>query len=201
MSGTAQVAQLHAVEDAPEPSRSPIDRPRALAAVAELLAALGYEVAADLTETPRRVVDGFVELTTPRPFAMTAFPNDDGYGDLVVVRDIPFVSLCRHHLLPFRGVATVGYLPGDRLLGLSKLARVVERHARDLQVQESLTVQIADTLEAELEPRGVGVVLRAEHMCMSLRGVQAAGATTETTSFRGELAGDRGLQARFRQEI
>ena len=201
MSGTAQVAQLHAVEDAPPPTRPPIDRPRALAAVAELLTALGYELGADLTETPRRVVDGFIELTTPRPFTMTAFPNDDGYGELVVVRDIPFVSLCRHHLLPFRGVATVGYLPGERLLGLSKLARVVERHARDLQVQESLTVQIADTLEAELAPRGVGVVLRAEHMCMSLRGVQAAGATTETTSFRGELAGDRGLQARFRQEI
>lgn len=136
MSGTAQVAQLHAVEDAPPPTRPPIDRPRALAAVAELLTALGYELGADLTETPRRVVDGFVELTTPRPFTMTAFPNDDGYGELVVVRDIPFVSLCRHHLLPFRGVATVGYLPGERLLGLSKLARVVERHARDLQVQE-----------------------------------------------------------------
>ncbi|HET8926341.1 MAG TPA: GTP cyclohydrolase I [Microbacterium sp.] len=198
---TAQVAQLHAVEDAPVTTRPPVDRPRALAAVAELIAALGYEVDADLAETPRRVVDGFVELTTPRPFAMTAFPNDDGYDEPVVVRDIPFVSLCRHHLLPFRGIATVGYLPGDKLIGLSKLARVVERHARDLQVQESLTVQIADTLEAELAPRGVGVVLRAEHMCMSLRGVQVAGATTETTTFRGELAGDRGLQARFREQI
>ena len=201
MSMTAQVAQLHAVEDSPAPTRPPVDRPRALAAVAELIAALGYEVDADLAETPRRVVDGFVELTTPRPFSMTAFPNDDGYDEPVVVRDIPFVSLCRHHLLPFRGVATVGYLPGDKLIGLSKLARVVERHARDLQVQESLTVQIADTLEAELAPRGVGVVLRAEHMCMSLRGAQVAGATTETTTFRGELAGDRGLQARFRQQI
>ncbi|HET8927562.1 MAG TPA: GTP cyclohydrolase I [Microbacterium sp.] len=198
---TAQVAQLHAVEDSPAPRRPPVDRPRALAAVAELIAALGYEVDADLAETPRRVVDGFVELTTPRPFSMTAFPNDDGYDEPVVVRDIPFVSLCRHHLLPFRGIATVGYLPGDKLIGLSKLARVVERHARDLQVQESLTVQIADTLEAELSPRGVGVVLRAEHMCMSVRGVQVAGATTETTMFRGELAGDRGLQARFRQQI
>lgn len=201
MSGTAQVAQLHAIEDAPIPTRPPVDRPRALAAVAELLVALGYGPEADLAETPRRVVDGFVEMTTPRAFAMTAFPNDDGYDEVVMVRDIPFVSLCRHHLLPFRGTATVGYLPGDKLIGLSKLARVVERHARDLQVQESLTVQIADTLEAELAPRGVGVVLHAEHMCMSLRGVQAAGATTETTMFRGELAGDRGLQARFRQQI
>lgn len=187
---------LHALSGAPA-----IDRDRAIAAVAELLDALGRDVSeADLVDTPRRVVDGLVEMLSPRPFAMTSFVNDEAYDELVLVRDIPFVSLCRHHLLPFRGLAAVGYLAGDRLLGLSKLARVVELHARDLQVQESLTAQVADALEAALEPRGVGVVLRAEHLCMSVRGVQAAGAVTVTSAFRGALAGDRDLQLRFGAE-
>jgi GTP cyclohydrolase I len=119
---------------------------------------------------------------------MTTFPNDSGYDDLVLVRDIPFTSLCAHHLLPFRGIAHVGYLPADRLLGLSKLARVVEYFARDLQLQERLTMQIADRLDEELAPRGVGVVLEAEHLCMSIRGVQAEGARTRTSRFTGALA-------------
>ena len=117
----------------------------------------------------------FAELLTPTPFRPTTFPNDEGYDELVVARDIPFHSLCQHHLLPFSGVAHVGYLPGDRILGLSKLARVVEHFARGLQVQERLTQQVADWLEDELAPKGVGVVLEAEHLCMSLRGVQGLG--------------------------
>lgn len=193
MSITAQTAALHAVPDDEGP-----DRERAMVAVADLLSALGEDPDADdLAETPRRVADAFIELLTPQPFEMTTFANDEGYDEPVVVRGIPFVSLCRHHLLPFRGTATVGYLPGQRLVGLSKLARVVAHHARALQVQESLTMQIARTLDDALAPRGVGVVIDAEHLCMSVRGVRADSATTTTTSFRGELAGDGALQVRF----
>jgi len=193
MSTTAQATALHALPDEEAP-----DRERAMAAVADLLVALGQDPdSGDLVETPRRVADAFVELLTPEPFEMTTFANDEGYDEPVVVRGIPFVSLCRHHLLPFRGTATVGYLPGDRLVGLSKLARVVAHHARALQVQESLTMQIARTLDDALVPRGVGVVIEAEHLCMSVRGVRADSATTTTTSFRGELARDAALQSRF----
>ena len=144
MSTTVAATALHAL-----PVVAPIDRDAAMAAVADLLAALGHDPDhGDLSETPRRVADAFLELLTPEPFEMTTFPNEDGYDEPVVVRGIPFVSLCRHHLLPFRGTATVGYLPGERLVGLSKLARVVDHHARGLQVQEALTAQIARTLDA-----------------------------------------------------
>ncbi|HEY9499865.1 MAG TPA: GTP cyclohydrolase I FolE [Terrimesophilobacter sp.] len=172
---------------------------RAEAAVADLLLALGRDVTSEhLADTPRRVAASLIELLTPRDFAMTTFPNDEGYEELVLVRDIPFHSLCEHHLLPFRGVAHVGYVPGDRLVGLSKLARVVELFSRDLQVQERLTKQVADYLQEELAPRGVGVVIEAEHLCMSMRGVQAAGATTTTSTFLGVLAGDGPMRRQFR---
>nr|BFF12320.1 hypothetical protein GCM10025699_36230 [Microbacterium flavescens] len=115
-----------------------------------------------------------------------------------MVRGIRFTSLCGHHLLPFQGVADVGYLPGDRLVGLSKLARVVDAHARAPQVQERLTVQIADHLAQRLDARAVGVVMRAEHLCMSVRGVRAQGTTTVTSAFRGELATDPAFRAHFR---
>ncbi|MBN9621419.1 MAG: GTP cyclohydrolase I, partial [Actinobacteria bacterium] len=116
---------------------------------------------------------------------------------LVLVRAIPFHSLCMHHVLPFYGVAHVGYLPGGSIVGISKLARVVEMFARDLQVQERLTTQVADWLEEELRPKGVGVVIEAEHLCMSLRGVQKFGATTVTSALRGALRED----PRTRQEF
>ena len=168
------------------------------AAVAELLDALGRDTAdPHLADTPRRVVAAFEELLTPRPTDWTTFPNDDGYADLVLVRDIPFTSLCAHHLLPFRGVATIGYIPGPRILGLSKLARGLEHFARDLQLQERLTVQTADWLEDVLDPLGVGVVLEAEHLCMSLRGVQATGSSTRTAAFRGVLASPGPLREGF----
>jgi len=175
-----------------------VDRDRAEAAVAELLEALGRDVSGEhLADTPRRVVDGLLELITPREFTATTFPNEDGYDDLVLVRDIPFTSVCEHHLLPFRGVAHVGYVPGPRLVGLSKLARIVEWYAHDLQVQERLTVRIADHLERQLEPAGVGVVMSAEHLCMSVRGVHAVGSRTETHVFRGAVAADDRLRRRF----
>jgi len=162
---------------------------RAEAAVADLLLALGCDVDdANLVGTPQRVVASLRELLRREPLTMTTFPNEEGYDDLVLVREIPFTSLCAHHLLPFRGVAHVGYLPGTRLLGLSKLARVVEHFARDLQLQERLTVQIADYLTSALTPNGVGVVLEAEHLCMSIRGAHAPTARTRTARFTGALA-------------
>jgi GTP cyclohydrolase I len=125
--------------------------------VTDLLVALGHDPATeDLAETPQRVARAYAELLAPRPFDPTTFPNDEGYEELALARDIPFQSLCQHHLLPFHGAAHVGYLPGGRILGLSKLARVVERLARRLQVQERLTQQVADWLDEQLAPRGVG---------------------------------------------
>jgi GTP cyclohydrolase I len=182
---------------AESPSRE-IDMPALRGATEDLLRALGADLDdEELRETPRRVADALAELLTPRAFQPTTFPNDDGYDELIVVKAIPFHSLCMHHLLPFQGVAHVGYLPGDRLIGLSKLGRVVDLFARDLQVQERLTTQIADWLERELEPKGVGVVLEAEHLCMSLRGVQKVGARTVTSALHGLVRSD----ARTRQEF
>jgi GTP cyclohydrolase IA len=166
--------------------------------VAELLAALGQDPSSEqLLDTPRRVAASYAELLTPAPFTLTTFPNDEGYDELVLARAIPFASLCQHHLLPFTGVAHIGYLPADRILGLSKLARVVERFARRLQLQERLTTQVADWLQDQLVPKGVGVVLEAEHQCMSLRGVRAAGARTVTSTLHGRLRSD----PRSRQEF
>ena len=166
-------------------------------AATDLLRALGADLdVGSLRETPRRVAEAYAELLTPQPFRATTFPND-GYDELVVARAIPFHSLCMHHLLPFHGVAHVGYLPDERIIGLSKLGRVVDLFARDLQIQERLTTQVAGWLQRELRPKGVGVVLEAEHMCMSLRGVQKFGATTITSSLHGAVRDD----ARTRQEF
>jgi GTP cyclohydrolase IA len=175
-----------------------IDLPAAERAVADLLVALGHDPDNEhLADTPRRVAASYAEFLTPRSFNPTTFPNDESYDELVLARDIPFHSLCQHHLLPFKGVAHVGYLPGDRILGLSKLARVVELFARDLQVQERLTQQVADWLEHHLAPKGVGVVLEAEHLCMSLRGVQASGSRTVTSALHGVLREDSRSRAEF----
>jgi GTP cyclohydrolase I len=178
--------------------RTGLDLRAAEGAVADLLRALGQDVDAEhLRETPARVARSFAELLTPSTFSPTTFPNDQGYDELVVARDLPFHSLCEHHLLPFRGVAHVGYLPGARILGLSKLARVVEMFARRLQVQERLTQQVAHWLEAELEPKGVGVVLEAEHLCMSLRGVRSPGSLTVTSALTGIVREDGRTRTEF----
>lgn len=185
---------------APEPTRSrgPIDMPAVEAAAADMLRALGYDLADEsLSQTPARVARMYAELLTATPFESTTFPNDGAYDELVVVRDIPFHSLCEHHLLPFTGVAHVGYIPGPRIVGLSKLARVVDRFSRDLQVQERMTAQVADWLEDALEPRGVGVVLEAEHLCMTVRGVRAPGSRTTTSAVRGLLRHDPRTRAEF----
>ena len=186
------------------PTLSPVAGPRTIdhhavqRAASDLLEALGVDAAADgLRETPRRMADAYAELLTPQPFRPTTFPNDDGYDELIVARDIPFHSLCMHHLLPFHGVAHIGYLPGERIIGLSKLGRVVELFARELQLQERLTTQVAAWLREKLEPKGIGVVLEAEHLCMSLRGVQKMGAKTVTSALHGLVRDD----PRTRQEF
>jgi GTP cyclohydrolase I len=167
-------------------------------AAADLLRALGADLQSDgLRETPRRMARAYAELLTPAPLNLTTFANEEGYDELVLVRDIPFQSLCMHHLLPFHGVAHVAYLPGERFLGLSKLARVVEHFSRDLQLQERLTTQVAAWLQAHLEPKGVGVVLAAEHLCMSLRGVQTPGAVTITSALHGLVRDDPRTREEF----
>src|SRR6478752_5519237 len=178
--------------------RGGVDLPAAERAVQDLLRALGREPDSEhLADTPRRVAHAFHEMLTPREFDLTTFPNDEGYDELVLARQIPVQSLCEHHLLPFRGVAHVGYLPAGRIVGLSKLARVVEMFARDLQVQERLTTQVADWIAEKLRPKGGGVVIEAEHTCMSLRGVQKFGALTVTSALHGQIRDD----PRTRQEF
>ena len=167
-------------------------------AAAAFLHALGISTADEqLRNTPRRMARAYAEMFAPKPFEATTVPNDGRYDELVLVRDIPFRSVCEHHLLPFTGTACVGYLPGERILGLSKLARVVDYFAARPQVQERLTKQVADWLTDHLQPRAVGVVLRAEHSCMTLRGVHASGSTTVTSTLLGTLRTD----GRSRQEF
>ncbi|MET7326137.1 GTP cyclohydrolase I FolE [Streptomyces sp. NPDC005549] len=189
---TATVA-LQVIEDVPGPDLEAAER-----AAREFLRALGVVVDGDgVRDTPGRMARGYAELLSPRPFRMTTFPNDEGYDELVLARDIPVRSVCQHHMLPFVGVAHVGYLPGARILGLSKLARVVEHFACRPQVQERLTKQTADWLAEQLRPRGVGVVVEAEHTCMTLRGVQATGSRTVTSTMLGTLRDDAASRQEF----
>lgn len=175
-----------------------VDLVRAERAVADLLGAFGVDLGDEsLAGTPARVARAYAEMLSPQPFDLTTFPNDEAYDELIVIRDIPFHSLCEHHLLSFVGVAHIGYLPGSRILGLSKFARVVEHFARRLQVQERLTSQIAQWLDENLGPRGVGVVLEAEHLCMSLRGVRAGGARTVTSALHGTVRHDERTRSEF----
>ena len=184
---------LHVVHDGSVP-----DTDRARDAAEAFLRALGVPVDdPGVADTPRRMAEAYAELLTPRPFELTTFGNDEGYDELVLARDIPVRSVCEHHVLPFTGVAHVGYLPGERIVGLSKLARVVELFARRPQVQERLTVQVARWLSTHLQPRGVGVVVEAEHLCMTLRGVQAPGTTTVTSALLGTLREDARSRAEF----
>jgi GTP cyclohydrolase IA len=176
----------------------PLDLPAAERAAADFLRALGLSLDSDgMVDTPRRMAAAYAEMLTPRAFNLTTFNNDEGYDELVLARDIPIRSMCEHHLLPFVGVAHVGYLPGPRILGLSKLARVVELFARGPQVQERLTKQIASWLDEQLMPRGVGVVIDAEHLCMTLRGVGATGSRTLTSALTGTVREDPRSRAEF----
>lgn len=178
------------------PGRDPQAAERAAAA---FLQALGIDTNAhpDLALTPRRLASAYAELLTAPEFDFTTFENEEDYDELVLVRDIAFTSVCEHHLLPFTGTAHVAYLPAERIAGLSKLPRLVDHLARRPQTQERLTTQIAKQLEEQLAPRGVGVVLQAEHSCMSLRGAGARGARTTTSALLGAVRTDRGTRAEF----
>jgi GTP cyclohydrolase I len=191
--GPRPLRALRVVPDAPS-----VDVDAAEAAIRSLLEALGADPEAEqLRGTPRRVAQAYAELLDAPAFELTTFANDEGYDELIVAHDIPFHSLCQHHLLPFVGVAHVGYLPADRILGLSKLARVVETFARGLQTQERLTTQVATWITDHVLPKGVGVVLEAEHLCMTLRGARAHGARTTTSALGGLVRED----PRTRQEF
>ena len=167
-------------------------------AAADFLRALGIATDTEsLRNTPARMARAYAELFTTPEFDLTTFPNDEGYDELVLARSIPMRSVCEHHLLPFIGVAHVGYLPSERILGLSKLARVVGHFAARPQVQERLTKQIAGWLQDNLAPAGVGVVIEAEHTCMTVRGVRASGSVTVTSALLGTVRDD----PRSRQEF
>ncbi len=185
-------AAPEAGSDSPRSSISPVDQPRIERAVREILAAIGEDPDRDgLLDTPGRVARAYTELfaglrESPAGHLQRVFGEHT--DELVLLRDIEFFSVCEHHLLPFVGRAHVAYLPaGNRVVGLSKLARTVDVFARRPQVQERLTSQIADALVEHLEPRGVAVIVEAEHMCMKMRGVNKAHSVMLTTAFRGEL--------------
>jgi GTP cyclohydrolase I len=176
----------------------PADLRAAEKAAADFLAALGIDLDREERQaTPARMARAYAELLAPQSFQLTTFPNDDGYDELVLARAIPFRTLCEHHMLLFSGLAHVGYLPGERILGLSKLARLVEHFAARPQTQERMTMQVAKCLEANLRPRGVGVVLEAEHTCMTQRGIRALGTTTVTSALLGALRTDPRSRAEF----
>ena len=178
-------------------------RKEAEAAVRTLLAWAGDDPAREgLRDTPRRVAEAYEELFAgyggdPDAVLSRVFDDVEGYADIVMVRDIPFVSHCEHHIAPFVGKAHIAYYPRGGAVGLSKLARVVEMFARRLQTQEAMTAQIVEAIEHGLHPRGVAVMVEAEHSCMSMRGVKKAGASTFTTEFRGVFRADREEQRRF----
>jgi GTP cyclohydrolase IA len=183
--GLAAGQSLHLARD-----NGDVDVAAARRAAADFLSALGIDLdREDLRETPARMARAYAELFSARPLRLTTFANAAGYDELVLARAIPFRTVCEHHLLPFSGLAHVGYLPGERIVGLSKLARLVEHFAARPQVQERLTKQVAECLATRLRARGVGVVLGAEHSCMTLRGV--AGARREDDHFgpAGHAAG------------
>jgi len=173
------------------PPDSPVDQARIAKAVREILEAIGEDPDRDgLVNTPDRVARMYAEICSglhEQADTHLQVTFDASHDEMVMVRDIPLYSLCEHHMLPFVGKAHVAYIPGDdgRITGLSKLARLVDAYAKRLQVQEKLTVQIADEIDSTLQPKGVMVVIEAEHMCMTMRGVRKPGSTTVTSAVRG----------------
>lgn len=166
-------------------------------AAEQLLRSLGLDTTREgLRETPARMARALRELCVPVPFEFTMF-DAEGTSEMIVQSDIPFHSLCEHHVLPFMGLATVAYIPKGRIVGLSKLARAVKYCSAGLQNQERITKAIADILEEKLQPVGVGVVIQARHLCMELRGVKAHGTSTTTSCLRGALLDDEKARSEF----
>lgn len=192
-------------EPMPPPNDSPEAREAALEAVRTLLRWVGEDPTREgLQDTPRRVVDAYLEYfrgyaEDPARYLERTFEQVGGYDEIVLLRDIPFVSHCEHHLAPIHGKAHVGYLPRDRVVGISKLARVVHAFARRLQVQERLTAEIADCIATALEPLGVGVIVEATHGCMTCRGVETPGVIMTTSRMMGVFREDEKSRQEFLQ--
>lgn len=196
LAGT-QLAEFADTAEDPAGSQQP-DLIAAALAARQFLAALGVSCdSPGMRRSPERMAEAYAAMLTAPEFEPTTFPNDEGYDELIVVSSIPVQSICEHHLLPFTGHARVGYLPGERIIGLSKVARVVEFLARRPQIQERLTQQIARWLDVQLSPKGVGVIIEAEHACMTLRGVRAVGSVTTTTALSGRLRDDERSRSEF----
>ncbi len=198
MNGTLSPARAHTHTAVP---RDPVDKERIQSAVREIIAAVGEDASRDgLRDTPRRIADMYEEIfaglrTDPFKFLDVTF--DEAYSEMVVLKDIPFYSMCEHHFAPFHGVAHVAYIPKGRVVGLSKLARVVEAYARRPQVQERLTAQIADTIMDGLDPKGAAVVITAEHTCLTMRGIKKPGAKMVTSAVRGLFKDHAPTRAEF----
>ncbi len=182
-------------------TRAPLDQERIERAVREILSAIGEDASREgLVDTPRRVAEMYAELFSGLgrdPASVLRVQFTAPLDELVIVRDVRFASLCEHHLLPFYGVAHVGYLPDGCVIGMSKVARLVDLLAHRPQVQERLTTEIADALDGSLQPKGVGVVLEAEHLCLSIRGARRPGAKLVTSATRGAIREDAVLRAEF----
>ncbi len=197
MDGREPTAQL-----VPRPRRGTVDRERIEAAVVEILRAIGEDPEREgLRGTPRRIAAMYAELFSglhrdPGEYLRVGF-EDEQHHEMVVLKDIPFYSLCEHHLLPFHGVAHVGYVPDGRIVGISKVARVVETLARRPQVQERLTSQVADLLVEGLQAKGAAVVIEAEHLCMTMRGVKKPGSVMVTSAMRGLFRDDARTRSEF----
>lgn len=186
---------------APTQLRAPADRDALLGIIHQMIAAIGLDPDSDgLHDTPRRITDMYLELfeglwQDPREVLTVQFAED--HDEMVILREIPFYSMCEHHFLPFHGQAAVGYLPDGKIVGLSKLARAVEIFARRPQVQERLTGQIADVIEEVVGAKGVGVVIQAEHLCMTARGVRKPGSSMVTSAMRGRFRSDQNTRQEF----
>ena len=178
-----------------------VDLRRAEAAVRELLLALGEDPDREgLVETPRRVAAAYAEMLGGREIdaeALLQVGFDEGHDEMVILRDIPFFSICEHHLIPFRGAAHVAYVPRGRVVGISKLARLVDAVARRPQLQERLTAQIADIMMEALQPDGVAVAVEAEHLCMTMRGIKKPGSQMVTSAMRGTFQTQNETRAEF----
>jgi len=169
--------------------------------IEELLILIGEDAGREgLKETPRRVAKSYEKLFEgylKDPKKLITVFNNEGYNEMIIAKNIDFYSLCEHHLLPFYGKAHVGYIPDDKIIGLSKLPRIVELYSRRLQNQERLTKQVADTLNELLRPRGVGIVIEAEHLCMKMRGVEKQNCTVSTSAFTGLFIQDQRTRSEF----
>lgn len=188
-------------DDALDALREPIDTQRIRAAVREIILAVGEDPEREgLRDTPRRVAEMYAEVFSglrKDPAGVLSVGFEEGHQEMVIVKDIPFYSMCEHHFLPFHGVAHVGYIPNGRVVGLSKLARAVEILARRPQLQERLSTQLADVIMKSLEPQGVAVVISANHLCMQMRGVRKPGSLTVTSAMRGVFQRSSATRAEF----